>query len=192
MKTLVAIVLLLSVPCFGMTKKRVEAPEPSPTAAPSSFPVKSGIGFRCASCTQKETEKVQEAEIVANEIVQGKCFEDFMLGWGLLQTEGKTPKQVVQDIRSQNLTVPVHYYRGKCSVVGYRNPPYPDIYFNRCSHDHYGVCDTASNAVHEWSHVLGYGHPFKRTSWRGRTVPYSINNAFEKCCVGSKGLRTGT
>lgn len=178
--------------------KRAPTPTPSPTVttqpAPSGElpPVldgKKGIGFDCVNCTEKEKVRLAEAERLSNEIVQGNCFLDFMLNWGLRETNGKSPIQVVMELRNTNLRVPVHYYRGRCKTVGYRSPPKPDIYFNRCSHDHYDACSTGSNGTHEWSHVLNYGHPKYNTSWRGKTVPYSINNAFDKCCVGSKKYR---
>lgn len=170
----------------------VTKPSPLPSPTITAAPAKGKIGFRCATCNESERKRVAEAEKVANEVVQTSCFSNFMLNWGLLDEYGnkiKDPKKVVAHLRSAKLTVPVHYYYSRKGVVGYRNVGEPDIYFNRKFHDYYGACDTASNAVHEWSHVLDYGHPFKPTSWRGRTVPYAINNAFDQCCEGSKGLR---
>lgn len=148
-----------------------------------------GISFKCVTCTKEEEAKVAEAENIANQIVQSDCFKKFMLDWGLLWTNGKTPEEVVTHLQTSQLEVPVHYYRGRCSVVGYRNPGKPDIYLNRCSHDKYDSLMTASNATHEWSHVLGYDHPKWSKRWRGRTVPYAINKAFESC--GKMELVTG-
>lgn len=149
--------------------------------------IKNKIGFICKTCTDSELIKVKKAELKSNEIVQSKCFEDFMLSWGLIWKNGMTDKQVISHIKNAALTVPVHYYWGNCNVVGYRQPPKPDIYFNRCSHNQYkdtpwGICQTASNATHEWSHSIGFDHPFNKTWNRGKTVPYAINQAFNKCC----------
>jgi hypothetical protein len=186
---MIALILLaLSTNSFAAGKKP-PAPEPSPTVIATPIPmVTPHIGLRCVTCRPEEKVKVAAAEIQANETVQGQCFQDFMLKWGLIWTNEKTPAQVVGHIKRSNLTVPVHYYMGDCSTVGYRNVGAPDIYFNRCIHKSYGVCDTASNATHEWSHVLGYGHSVKATPTRGRTVPYAINHAFKACCVGAKGM----
>ena len=159
-----------------------ESPSPTPSASPSPTP--SGtprIGFRCVTCTDAEKVKVAEAQVIANETVDGACLEKFMLGWGLMWTNGKTPAQVVADLRTQAIATPVHFYYKNNGVVGSRNPPAPDIYMNRKFHAHYTAADTASNATHEWSHVAGYDHPVARKSWRGRTVPYAINSAFDKC-----------
>lgn len=206
MAKIIVLVLLLSL--FSCSNKSSNAPKEIPTPTPisqiTSKPVtptakptlsptpaipKDTIRFRCASCSDQEKTKVKAAQAKANEVVRTKCFSDFMLNWGLIWTMNKTPSQVVSHLRTSDIEVPVHYYNGDCKVVGYRQPPKPDIYFNRCSHNHFNVCDTASNAVHEWSHVLGYDHPFERTDNRGKTVPYAINNAFDACCKGTQGFR---
>lgn len=148
------------------------------------------IQFKCVTCTQEEEVKMRQAESIANAVVQSECFKEFMLNWGLLWTNGKTPEDVVSELQNTRLEVPVHFYRGRCSVVGYRNVGKPDIYMNRCVHDTYTPEMTASNATHEWSHVVGYDHPYRKKSWRGRTVPYAINKAFEACWKNGAGDRT--
>lgn len=191
--------IFLIVSC---SSKEEEIPEPvqTPTATPipSSSPIPiptspelnpNNIGLKCVTCNPNEKTKVLAAQIKANKVIQSQCFKDFMMSWGLIWTNNKSSEKVVEHLRTTRFTVPVHYYDGDCNVVGYREPPHPDIYFNRCSHDYYNSCDTASNAVHEWSHVLGYDHPFERTSTRGKTVPYAINNAFESCCSEGNGFR---
>jgi len=174
----------------------IQSPTPIKTPAETPIPITpepelnpNNIGFKCATCKPNEKTKLLAAQIKANKIVQSQCFKDFMMNWGLIWTNGKTPEKVVEHLRTTKLTVPVHYYDGDCNVIGYRQPPYHDIYFNRCSHDFYNSCDTASNAVHEWSHVLEYDHPFERTNTRGKTVPYAINNAFDRCCSEGNGFR---
>lgn len=202
--TKVVLALLMAIQADGLARGRAPVPEPSaspegvasplpspsPIASPQPIDTAEGhIGFECVTCTKEEKVKIEKAEILANEIVQGKCFGDFMLSWGLIEREGRSPIEVVDHIRKSKVKVPVHYYYSRKNVVGYRQPPYPDIYFNRRYHDYYNACDTASNGCHETLHVLGYGHPFKPTSTRGRTIPYACNSAFEKCCIGSKGFR---
>lgn len=180
--------IAVAVSAFAGGRNR-SAPEPSPSPSATAYPRPSSspvtgplIGFSFASGTEKERALLAQAQIKANETLHSKCFEDFMLKWGLIQTEGKTAAQVVAHLRQVRLTVPVHYYYKNNSTVGYRRPPYPDVYFNRRFHTFYDACETAANAVHEWSHVVGYDHPSNRTSTRGRTVPYAINSAHEKCC----------
>lgn len=143
------------------------------------------LGMYCVDCTPYEAEKVQAAETRANQVIQSKCFYDFMTKRGLVQTNGKTPEHVVLELRNREMDVPVHYYFEASNVVGYRVPPNPDIYFNRYFHDNFGTCATASNAAHEWSHSIGYGHDVEATARRPYSVPYSINAAFTQCCTGS-------
>lgn len=164
--------------------------EVTPSPSPSMSPAVPHIGFHCVTCTSAEKKKVADAEKLVNELVQGECFEKFLLARPMIWTEGKTRKGVLDSIKTANLTVPVHFYRGRCKVVGYRNTWAPDVYFNRCHHDYYDAVDTASNALHEWTHPLGYGHPWKATRDRGYTVPYSMNAAVEKCLKGGHGFRS--
>ena len=143
------------------------------------------LGIYCPSqmdCNTYEQEKVIQAEQRGIQVIASKCFSDFMLKRKLIQTNGKTPAEVVKDLRENPLIVPVHYYYENSSVVGYRQPPWPDIYFNRKFHNNYGTCATASNAAHEWSHSIGYGHDFEATARRPYSVPYSINAASTACC----------
>lgn len=167
---------------------------PKPTSSPQNTTT-GHVGFKCVGCTKAQATKVASAELMANEVLQGTCFQDFMAKRPMIWTQGKTDQQVIDQLKSTNLTVPVHYYWGttifgKCNgTIGYRQPPYPDVYFNECYHQYYDACDEASNGTHEWSHTVGYGHPFKPTNNRGYTVPYSINAAFEKCCKIGHGFR---
>lgn len=195
MKHLLITLLLCSTAIAGGKKappiETDPIPEPSPSVEVSPSPVLNGYQFVCVGCVKAEVKKVADAQLKVNEVIQSKCFSDFMLKWGLIERNGKTPAGVIADLRAQNLKIPAHYYYSRGKVVGYRNPPYPDIYMNRKFHDYYGVCDTASNMAHEASHVAGYDHPFNQTPTRGKTVPYAINNAFDECCVDgqSKGFR---
>ena len=170
-----------------------KAPHPSPAANPSAqvspkpemtaLPVAPPrIAFQFVSGTQKEKAELIQAEDIANQIVRSECFEHFMLTWGLIWTEGKTASEVVADLRQANKVVPVHYYYARNSTVGYTYPDVDDVYFNRRFHVFYTPCERANNATHEYSHKLGYDHPFRKTADRGRTVPYSISHAFETCC----------
>lgn len=38
----------------------------------------------------------------------------------------------------------------------------------------------AGNLLHEWSHNLGFGHPFKSTKDRNLSVPYQMNSIIDK------------
>lgn len=178
-------------------KKQQESVQPTqPIPTPAISPSLPRIGFDCVECNSDEKKQLKAAESILASLVKGQCFKDFMLKRKFIwrKPEGSksdlTNQEIYDKIINANLTVPVHYYYKRfSSVVGYREPPDPDIYFNRKFHDYYSACDTASNAFHEWSHTLGFDHPFNPTNDRGYTVPYSLNTVVEQCCESSNGYR---
>ncbi len=132
--------------------------------------------------TKSELEVLVISEALANGLVKSQCFSGLMESRRLIDTNGKTPKEVVDHIRTSKLTVPVTMYYSNNNIVGYRAPPSLTVYTNRKFHAGATACSRASNLTHEWSHSLGYGHSFKATLSRPRSVPYSINAAFKECC----------
>ncbi len=158
----------------------------SATNPPAPIVAEKGkAGFICdADCTDKEKTKLASAEILVNKVFQSECFEKFFLARELEQKylNGKSNQEILNKLRTTVLAVPVHYYYSWKGVVGYRQPPKPDIYFNRKFHNNFDTCNTASNAAHEWSHSLGFEHDFKATATRPFSVSYSINAGFDKCC----------
>jgi hypothetical protein len=138
--------------------------------------------------SQEEKEVLAISERLANELVQSQCFEEYMLKRNLIQTNGKSNLEVVNDLRNTDLTIPVVMYYSNNNVVGYRQPPSKTIYTNRKFHAGASACSRGSNLTHEWSHSVGYGHSSRATYSRPRSVPYSINAAFTKCC-SCRGVR---
>lgn len=161
---------------------KVELPQPSPgTVAPVEH--KGVRFFPLRNHTAEEKEVVVIAEKLANDLLQSQCFENFIVNRKLIDTEGKTPIEVVKDLKTKNLTVPVEMYsKWYSKVVGYRQPPKPDVFTNRKYHAGATACSRGSNLTHEWSHSAGYGHSYSDTPTRPFSVPYSINAAFTACC----------
>lgn len=196
---LLAAILLVSA--TSMKKRRIEAPEPAPspvvtpTAKPSPMPVPTGRGHLTIEpvayySTVAERKKIKEAEVKVNEVIQSKCFADFMGKRKMIQTEGRTSAQVVAHIQSLRDTVPVNmYYRrmggiGGTRAVAFREPPEKDINLNRAYFSlGLSTCEWASTIAHESLHAIGeYGHDFNWSPSRDYSVPYSANSAFEECC----------
>jgi hypothetical protein len=182
---LLAFSLLISQTAFSRG-----SPPPKPSQPPQqspgtvTTPLHKGVHFSPLRYhTTEEKEVVAVAEKLSNDLLQSKCFENFMVTRGLIDTNGKTAIQVVEDLKTKNLTVPVEMYSAWWSnVVGYRQPPAPDVYTNRKFHAGATACSRGSNLLHEWSHSADYDHSYKATALRPRSVPYSINAAFDVCC----------
>lgn len=130
-------------------------------------------------------EKIKDIAAVAkvNEVINQKCFEDKFLARKLIQTNGKTNQEILDQIRSTSVTVTLEMYRKTFSkVLGYTDYEVGVIHENRKFHDYFGPCSVGSNIFHETTHLIGYSHDYYATVQRPYSVPYSVNYAFEACC----------
>lgn len=178
----IIILLVLTLPAFTPSHAFSRG-SPQPTLNISQSPTGEGIHFYpVINYTAEELSVLIVAEKLSNQLVQSKCFSDFMTKRALIETNGKTPAEVVYQLSHTNLTVPVKMYYQFTSTVGYRQPPNLTIYTNRRFHSGANACSRASNLTHEWTHTVGYTHSFKATPIRPFSVPYSINAAFTECC----------
>jgi len=145
-----------------------------------------GVTFISNSKNKDEIMLVTVASDKVNEVVQGKCFSDFLLARDMIQTNGQTNSQVVNKLQSVRGKIKVNfYYKRFTSEIAVRYPPSQDINFNqRYWTGNTNVCDWASTLAHEGlGHVLGgYDHDFSYSKSRDFSVPYSINAAFKQCC----------
>lgn len=183
-------IIALMVSGFA-SKRQVETPVkpdgqiPTPTPYAECSTKEHAIFSPLRNHTADEAKVVGKSQELVNTLIDSSCFEQFFLARDLIQTESRTNKEVVDHIRSQKcFTIPVEMYSAWWSkVVGYRQPPSLTIYTNRKFHAGANACDRASNLFHEWLHSVGYGHDFKATIRRPKSVPYSANAAVEACCV---------
>ena len=76
-----------------------------------------------------------------------------------------------------DLKVKMYYSRRR--TVGYTYETSLIVYTNSKFHSWYTACEVASNAVHEWSHKLGFMHSSASDS---ESVPYSLNDVVENLC----------
>lgn len=175
--------LLISLDSFS----RGSPPPKKPTPVIINGEPGSGVHFAPArNYSFEELEVLAVSEKLSNDLFKSKCFEDFMVKRNLIDTNGLTAIEVVTKLKTSDLTVPVEMYYKNNNVVGYRQPPAPDIFTNRKFHKGATACSRGSNLAHEWSHPLGFTHSFSATRSRPRSVPYSINAAFEVCCQCKK------
>ena len=203
-KTYILAAILFSLAAIGASKKRYTGPTAEPVSSPTEVPQNPSVPGNGNVPAERRIQfspvvfyKAQELEVLeiatrlSNEVTASSCFKNFMAKRSLVQTGGLTNQEVITKVSTTKLTVPVQMYYQNNGVIGYRNPPKPTIYTNRKFHAGASACARASNLTHEWSHVLGFKHDFKRTKRRPFSVPYSIGAAFEICC-SCKGIKDCT
>jgi hypothetical protein len=133
--------------------------------------------------TGTELKRNQAAIAKIEETVNGQCFKDEWLKRPLIQTNGKTNKQILNEILAVKTSLKLSMYRKRLSKVnGYRNVGSDTIHLNRKYHDYYGACSIGSNIGHERLHIMNYKHDFNPNKQRPFSVPYSFNVVYEKCC----------
>lgn len=83
----------------------------------------------------------------------------------------------------------VVFYYSNNITVGYTYPNVTTLWVNTKFMDKYDLADMARNQAHEMTHKLGYGHDFKATKRRPRSVPYVVGSIVER--LGRKILKGG-
>jgi hypothetical protein len=132
--------------------------------------------------TDAERKLIAKVQVKMNEVVQSDCFYNFMASRKMIQTDGKTSKQVADEFRNARGSIPVQFYYSRfTSTRAYRQPPYNTIYINR---KYIGVdsdlCDVAGTFAHEsiGHSLLNFGHDQGWSASREYSVPYSSDHAF--------------
>jgi hypothetical protein len=194
--------ILLSF-CFltltaGAAGKRALVPLPLPSISPSPLVPGAGLTLEPVEyyTTPQERVKIEAAGSLAASVIHSDCFKNFMAGRALIQTNSRTPAQVVSHLQGLAGTVPVQmYYRPMwlTSAVAYRQPPDFTIHLNRAVFTpNLSTCLWAATIAHEsYGHSAGgYDHDFNWSPSRSFSVPYSMGgadkvqggDAFARCC----------
>lgn len=71
------------------------------------------------------------------------------------------------------------YYKNN-STVGYTYPDTVRIWVNNKFFSGYTLGQVAANAVHEWTHKIGYGHSFYNNAQRPYSVPYAVGSIIKE------------
>ena len=178
-------VLTLSMGARAPIKKPVQEVPQRPVEIQVSTPEKKPfltIG-KCTNCTVEEWKFIKAAEIKTNETVASTCYASFMLQRALIQTGGRSNQQVVEHIQSAEVKIDVEMYYSLKRVLGYTYPKVKKEWINRRYMLSWNKCDLGSLLGHETDHKIGYEHDFNYNDQRKFSVPYSTNEAIDKCCV---------
>ena len=171
----------------------VPAPSPTPSAtvtpsaspSPSASPAFGMVHFAPVNyyTTPEQRKLIANAEAKVNEMKNSDCVYNFIKNRKLIQTDGKTPTQVADEIRAASGTIPVEFYYNRWgSAVAYREPPSLTIHLNSRFYGSWSsVCEVVSVLLHEsvGHSLLNYDHDFNWSPSREYSVPYSINHAVD-------------
>lgn len=163
----------------------VPTPAVEPVKEPIPLPPPGGpmlIISGCTNCTAPELEFLRKAEGKMNEVVLSDCFQTKLASSPLIQTENRTPQEVVASLIHASVKIDIEMYYSLKRVLGYTLPNAKREWINRRYMKSWGVCDLGSLLAHETSHKVGYGHSHSATKTRPQSVPYTINRVFESCC----------
>jgi hypothetical protein len=110
-----------------------------------------------------------EVTFVQNDnLTNEEIYEKIMIGAESLNLE-----------EDQEMDIDVTMYYKNNSTVGYTYPNTPKTWVNSKFFNKYSHSKVAKNVVHEWTHKLGFGHDYKRTSRRPYSVPYAVGSIIE-------------
>lgn len=138
---------------------------------------------KCDNCSVAQFDKIKASAAKVNEVVSSQCFKDSLSRMPLIQTNGKTPAEVVEFLIHAGVKVDTKMYFTYKRVLGYTLPSVQKIWINSRYALKWDVCDMASLLVHEGLHKAGFKHGYQNTPTRKYSVPYSANRAMDACCT---------
>jgi uncharacterized protein YjaZ len=75
-----------------------------------------------------------------------------------------------------NVDIYLNIYDGKSNVVGYTYPNTLKTWVSKYWFNSMTPAEISGNIAHEYSHKIGYDHPFWNWKGRSQSVPYQIGN----------------
>lgn len=114
-----------------------------------------------------------ETFVSNNNLSNYEVYEKIMSGAEILNSEE-------DEIVNLDITL---YYRNN-STVGYTYPNTNRIWVNAKFFNNFTLGKVAANAIHEWTHKIGFGHSRYNNSARPFTVPYAVGTMIEEIVDG--------
>lgn len=138
----------------------------------------------------KQEEKMRDALAQLKIILNSKVFKERVLNHQyedestFVDNNGLSNKEIYEKIMEaaevldpevdQEMDLKITLYYANNSTVGYTYPDSDRVWVNNKFFAGYSLAKVAANVVHEWTHKLGFGHDFRRTTRRNFSVPYGV------------------
>lgn len=181
MKSIILVALVALIVSCSTTKTKL-----TPGISNTMSPVEHDNLFTVLKHTGMDQYQVEKYISVANRIrkeFRSDCFKEELLKSELIQTNNKTNLEVYDHIQSSHTEIILNlYYKRASRVNGYTYPNSNTINLNNKFHSSYGVCSSSANLAHELTHKYGYGHDYKATRQRPKSVPYTVGRIINFCC----------
>ena len=174
-------------------------------SSPVPLPQAKGIfttNIQTINYNNEQKEKVIEASNYIKIIFNSAEYRQEVLGFSydgkkqFVGSNGMTNEEIYEHLRggaealnpliNYQMDITLKMYYSMKSTVGYTYPSDTKIYTNSKFHNNYTACQVASNAVHEWTHKMGFSHAAKWDKSRDYSVPYGHNSIVEKLCPLAK------
>ena len=85
---------------------------------------------------------------------------------------------------NETIDIDITLYFANNSTVGYTYPNVNKIWVNNKFFAGFSLGKVAANVTHEWTHKLGFGHDFNRTTRRNSSVPYGVGTIIQQLVDG--------
>lgn len=158
------------------------------------------ISAHLRNFTDKQEIKMQEALKRLKIVVNSQEFKDRVINhkykdeYTFIDNDGRSNEQIYDLIvagaetldpvvdNEMDLDFTMYYKRNR--VVGYTYPSTNRIWVNSRYFNSASYGKVAKNALHEWTHKIGFGHSYKYNSKRPFSVPYGVGSIIEELVDG--------
>lgn len=133
--------------------------------------------------TSEEKENTIRAVFLVNTILKSECFRREIMSSKLTETNGMDNVGVIKYLSERKVYANVEFFNGNWKqnylwkTIGYETEPFDGwTYINR--HFVNSAYLTGSNIIHEVvGHTMGFSHRGNKST----SVPYVLNDVYEKC-----------
>ena len=154
------------------------------------------INAKLMKFDETQEAKMREALIRLKRIVNSELFKERVLAHTyngeqrFVDNDGLTNEEIYYKIMEgaetllpdvdREMDLDIELYYSSRNVVGYTYPNVLQIWVNKKYFNTNSYGAVAANVIHEWTHKLGFGHAYNRTSSRPYSVPYGVGTIMKE------------